>query len=167
MAKKATGDTLPNRKYVTVTWAAATTTAVYTNVDTMMGARDGEGWLISRISVQPIGLLDGWQVVNSGVRFQVATEEHAALLAPDDPSVIGTIDILTNLLTGGGINQLVFPVTWVGPVLVAARKLTCMMDGSDDAAPLQSEGFLFTIWYNWVKLGAKEWLEIAEAKGIA
>lgn len=165
--KKAMRDVLPNRKYVTVTWAAASTTAVYTQFDTMMGAREGAGWLVTRMDVGcvgPVPALTG-VVGDNTARFQLATGAQVATLAADDDEVIATIDLwIAQDTTGAAIT--VLPLTWVGPVLVASRQLTCSMDAEADAAPLQSLGMLFTIWYQWVQLGAKEWVEIAEARGI-
>lgn len=160
-------DSLPNRKYVTVTWAAASTTAVYTQFDTMMGAREGAGWLISRVDI-----LFGSAVpptvnnVSNTARFQLLTGAQTATLAPDDDEVIATIDLALAVQTSGQ-RAFSMPISWGGPVLVASRELTCAMDASADTAPFQSQDMLFTIWYNWVKLGAREWVEIAEARGIA
>lgn len=171
MAKKRTGgsmmDKLPNRKYVTVTWAAASTTDVYTQFDTMMGARDGAGWLISRIDVGFGHNFPPTHGMNAGsIRFQLLTGAQVATLQPDDDEVIATIDLVAGGITSGLAYQQ-WPLTWVGPVLVASRELTCAMDASADISPYQTEAMLFTVWYNWVKLGAREWVEIAEARGIA
>lgn len=169
MAKKRKGgfgvDRLPNRKYVTVAWAAASTTAVYTQFDTMMGAREGAGWLISRVDVGWQGPIGGSIGVTNCVRFQLLTGAQTAPLAVDDDEVIASID-RANTVNTQGAGQLDWPVTWVGPVLVASRQLSCVMDATADGAPYQTVGMLFTIWYNWVQLGAKEWVEIAEARGI-
>lgn len=158
-------DLLPNRAYVVVTLAAATTTAVFTTVQTMMGTQDMAGWLISRIDVSPRILLDGWQGASTGVRFQVAQGEQAALLPIDDKLVIGTLDVNTVFSTNGGA-RVGFPLTWVGPILVATRELTCLIDGSDDVAPLQSVAFVFTLWYQWVQMKDREWLEAAQQTGL-
>lgn len=172
MAKKRSGrsmmDALPNRKYVTVTWDAASTTAVYTQFDTMMGAREGAGWLISRVDLQFGSNVppDFSGVTSNGVRFQVATGAQTAMLPPDDDEVICSLDLGYGGATSGFHVQQ-FPISWAGPVLVASRELTCIMDATSNVAPYQNQDMLFTIWYNWVKLGAREWVEIAEARGIA
>lgn len=168
--KKAKGgmmDKLPNRKYVTVTWAAASTTAVYTQFDTMMGAREGAGWLVSRIDLQWGGAVPpaGLGVANT-IRGQLLTGAQTTTLAPDDDEVVGTIDGEWALSTQGA-SFVQWPLSWVGPILIASRQLTCVLDASADAAPFQSAPMLFTIWYNWFQLGAREWVEIAEARGIA
>lgn len=164
MAKKSMKDVLPNRKYVTVTWAPATTTTVLTVVDTMMGARERSGWLISRVDVQSRGMLDGWAASSNGVRFQLATGAQTDLIAKDNNNHICTIDVQTVFATNG-MSQLVFPLTWVGPVLVASNDLTCLMKGTDDAAPLQSHPMIFTIWYRWVTMTDREWIELFNATG--
>lgn len=164
---KSIRDTLPNRKYVTVTWAAASTTAVYTQFDTMMGAREGAGWLISRMDVQYGGTVPpNASNVTSSARFQLCTGAQTATLAPDNDEVIATIDYEKTLVTSGMQVQ-IFPLVWAGPVLVASRELTCVMDAGVDVDPWRTQDMLFTIWYQWVKLGAREWVEIAEARGIA
>ena len=170
MAKKAKGSTmdkLPNRKYVTVTWGAASTTAVYTQFDTMMGAREGAGWLISRMDVMHGGVVPPTPSLIAGrARCQLCTGAQVTTLAPDDDEVIATIDI-GKAITTSGAAVWHEPWTWVGPVLVASRELTCVMDASANVAPWQTADMLFTIWYQWVKLGSREWVEIAEARGIA
>jgi len=170
MAKKKTGvntgsDRLPNRKYVVVSLAAASTTVVYSQFDTMMGAKEGAGWLVSRVDIQPRAMTDGWMNSMCGSRFQLATGAQTDLLNVDNPAVVATIDVQVVLVTSG-MPVIVFPVTWVGPVLIASRQLSCVVDSTDDLVPLQSMDMLFTIWYQWVKLGSREWVEIAEAKGI-
>lgn len=160
-------DRLPNRKYVTVNWAPATTTAVYTQFDTMMGAREGAGWLISRVEVMFGGAVPpvwAMNIINT-LRFQLATGAQVATLAPDDDEVIATIDLSSGFVSSGSALG-AWPLAWVGPVLVASRQLSCTMDAAADEAPFQSQPMLFTIWYNWVALSAKEWVEIAEARGI-
>lgn len=167
-SKRGIRDALPNRKYVTVTWAAASTTAVVTSFDTMMGAREGAGWLISRMDVMYGSVVPPASTgfLSCTPRFQLLTGSQSATLAPDDDEVIATIDLEARANTNGGwVTQ--YPLTWVGPVLVASRELTCAMDASEDEAPFQSQAMLFTIWYQWVTLGAREWVEIAEARGIA
>lgn len=159
-------DVLPNRAYVTVTQAAATTTAVFTEVDTLMGARDGSGWLISRVDIQPKQILDGWLAAVNGVRFQVCTGQQSALLDVDDDEHILSLDLQT-IFTTSGVGFFTMPFTWVGPVLVASKKLTCLIDGTDDGGPLQSMDWIFTLWYRWVKLTAQDWVDIAQLKGIA
>lgn len=167
-AKKSTRDILPNRRYVVVTFAAATTTVAYTSFDTMMGAREGAGWLISRLDIMSRDLAgaNGWQTAAAGVRFQLCTGAQTALLNADDDEVIASLDVVCTLQTSG-CDVTVFPVTWLGPILVASRQLTCAMQGTDDVAPLQAQDFLFVIWYQWVQLTAREWVEIAEGRGIA
>lgn len=160
-------DRMPNRKYVTVTWAAASTTAVYTQFDTMMGAREGAGWIISRVDVQfkdnPPPLL---ALTTNTARFQLATGAQTTPLSVDDDEVIANLDLsLVLVTTGAGL--LVWPISWIGPILVASRELTCSMDAKGDAAPFQSVDMLFTIFYQWIAIGAREWVEIAEARGIA
>ncbi len=165
--KKGMMDRLPNRKYVTVTWAAASTTAVYTQWDTMMGAREGAGWLISRMDVMFGGAVPpAHGLIPQSFRFQLCTGAQVATLSPDDDEVVATLDWAGGALTSG-YAAWTYPITWVGPVLVASRQLTCVMDGSGDIAPFQSQAMVFTIWYNWMQLGAREWVEIAEARGIA
>jgi hypothetical protein len=166
--KKNVMDALPNRKYVTVTWAAATTTAVYTQFDTMMGAREGAGWLVSRVDVMFGGAVPPSfsSLVVTSLRFQVLTGAQTVTLAPDDDEVVATIDYISQGQTSG-LTNVIFPLSWAGPILIASRELTCAMDGSIDIAPWQSVDMLFTIWYQWVKLGSREWVEIAEARGIA
>lgn len=159
-------DVLPNRQYVVVTWAAATTTAVYETFQTAMGAREGYGWLISRIDVQPRMPASSAPGSLTDLAFQVTTGAHTALLDCDDDEVIGTIEISSSYVTSGGTLYL-FPWTWVGPVLVAAKQITCLMDGQADGAPWQSKEMLFTIWYQWMELGVNEWLQIAQARGVA
>jgi len=165
---KSMRDTLPNRKYVTVDWAAASTTAVYTNFDTMMGAREGAGWLISRLDVTLGGAvpIDLDMAADQSLRFQLLTGAQVAPLQPDDDEVIATIDLSFEVTTSGQI-LMTWPLTWVGPVLVASRELTCAMISGTNQSPFQSTPMLFTIWYQWVQLGAREWVEIAEARGIA
>jgi len=170
MAKKGSksGDVLPNRKYVTVTWAAASTTAVFTQFDTMMGAREGAGWLISRMDVMFGGALPPSldPAADQSARFQLCTGAQSATLDPGDDEVIATIDWHFNITTSGMFVQ-AWPMTWSGPVLVASRELTCVMDASANQSPFQSQAMLFTIWYQWVPIGARQWVEIAEARGIA
>lgn len=157
-------DQMPNRKYVTVEFAAATTTAVYTQFDTMMGAREGAGWLISRVDVQFAGVLPSAVAATThALRFQLCTGAQVAPLAPDDDEVIANID--QSVTAANGLPTM--PISWVGPVIVASRQLTCAMVGLPDAAPWRLLPMLFTIWYQWIKLGAREWVEIAEARGIA
>jgi len=158
-------DKMPNRKYVTVDWAAATTTAVYTQFDTMMGAREGAGWLISRVDVGFLGQPPEVGAVVSEMRFQLLTGAQVAPLDADDDEVIASMDRVIDQSAGGG--QYDWPTSWVGPVLVASRELTCAMLGSSNVAPFQALSMLFTIWYQWVKIGSREWVEIAEARGIA
>jgi len=166
-------DRLPNRKYVRVAFEAATTTAVYTEFDTMMGAREGAGWLISRVdltyfnssTLAPLSLPTG--IVTIGM--QVLTGAQTALLPPDDDEVVCDLKDCYLLATSGGATH-VLPASWAGPVLVASRTLSVVIDGSANVSPFQSGSnavALVTIWYNWVKLGAREWVEIAEARGIA
>lgn len=166
MAKKSTlMDKMPNRKYVTVPFAAATTTASYTQFDTMMGAREGAGWLISRVDVSVQGVVPiATAATAQALRFQVCTGAQTAPLAVDDDEVIATIDTMMTATKG---YDGTLPLSWVGPVIVASRQLTCSMIGTPDAAPWRLSNMLFTIWYQWVKLGAREWVEIAEARGIA
>lgn len=159
-------DKLPNRKYVEVTWAAATTTAVYTQFDTMMGAREGAGWLVSRVDVQYLEVPPEIGAVVAELRFQLLTGAQTTTLSANDDEVICTIDRVIDQSAGGGLTD--WPVSWVGPVLIASRELTCAMDGASNVAPFQASlKMLFTIWYQWVKLGSREWVEIAEARGIA
>lgn len=165
--KKGTADLMPNRKYVTVTWAAAATTAVYTQFDTMMGAREGAGWLVSRMDVMFGGAVPPtFAMADGSARFQLLTGAQVGTLAPDDDEVIATIDHMKVVVTSG-MSTIIWPMTWVGPVLVASRQLTCAMDCSADVAPYQSQDMLFILWYQWVQLGARDWVEIAEARGIA
>lgn len=160
-------DVLPNRRYITVTWAAASTTAVYSQFDTMMGAREGAGWLISRMDVMFGGAVPPTPANNpQAVRFQLATGAQVATLAPGNDEVIATVDRQFHFQTNG-FGSLDWPLTWVGPVLIASRQLTCSMDASADSAPFQSSDMLFTIYFQWVILTAREWVEIAEARGIA
>ena len=170
MAKKEKAgmmDKMPNRKYVVVAWAAAATTAVYTQFDTMMGAREGAGWLISRLDVGFQGPLPPtWDPTSGTARFQLLTGAQVTPLAADDDEVIASLDVGKHITTEGAVNFL-WPGSWIGPVLVASRELSCVMDCSADVAPFQSVAMLFTIWYQWVKIGAREWVEIAEARGIA
>ncbi len=168
MAKKvskARGDTLPNRKYIVCTWAGAATTVAYEQVSTMMGAREGAGWLISRVTLQPLAAAPMVVFASSSVvNFQLMTGKQTTLLAADDDNVVMAGTFFEG--TGAGINR-VFPLTLIGPILIASKDLTVAMDAAADTAPLSGSSWLFTIWYNWVNLGAKEWVEIAEAKGIA
>lgn len=168
MAKKKAArqkDRLPNRHYEVVTFAADTTTAVVSTFQTLMGARDNAGWLISRVDVGPRLTLDGWQPTTTGVHFQLATGAQTALLNADDDEVIAAFSIQTVLATQG-MSTFAFPVSWLGPILVASRELTCIMQGTDNTAPLQSVAMLFTIWYNWVQLADREYLDIIQGKGI-
>lgn len=163
-------DRLPNRKYVTVTWAAASTTWVGTEVDTMMGVRDKMGWLISRVEVGFKGAAATPPaahviVADSMPRFQIATGEQTGLLAADDDSVVCTMDLMIAQDTTGAAMQQ-FPLQWFGPIMIASRKLTCMMDAADNVAPWQSRDMLFTIWYQWSPLSTRDYLDIAEGKGI-
>lgn len=171
MGKKASGksmmDKLPNRKYVTCSWAADTTTACFTQFDTMMGAREGAGWLISRVDVGFKGAVPPQWIFNAGsMRFQLCTGAQVTPLVADDDEVIATLDWSVALATSGG-QCVVTPTSWRGPVLVASRELSVVMKGSTNVDPFKNLDMLITIWYNWVKLGAREWVEIAEARGIA
>lgn len=176
MAKKRGGttgrslaDQLPNRAYVTVTWGAAATTAVATPIDTMMGAREGAAWLISRIDVMPKNVLDGWAGTGSGSVYQLQTGDHSATPAikdVDDDEVVGTIMCQVASVGSAGLYPIMMPMRWIGPVLVASRKLTCVMDNSDNILPFQSTDFVFTIWFNWIKMTAQRWIEVQEAKGV-
>lgn len=157
-------DQLPNRAYVKVEWAAASTTAVYETVETMMGAMEGAAWLISRIEVIPtvVPALPGASIL----RFQVCTGKQTALLDCGDAKVIGTMDRMYSITTSGATTW-DWPAVWVGPVLVASRNLTCLMDASTNVAPWQAgTTMLFTIWYSWVKMTAQKWLEIKQAEGV-
>lgn len=167
-AKMGILDKLPNRKYVIVTFAAATTTAVYTQFSTMMGAREGSGWLVSRMDVTPLGPVGpppGPGDISSFI-FQLATGGQVAPLACDDDEVVGTT-FLQSLMSTSGATMIQWPLTWIGPVLLASRQLTCSMDAQADVTIFQNVSMLFTIWYQWVALGAREWVEIAEARGVA
>lgn len=167
MAKKRSRqkDLLPNRHYEVLTFAAATTTVVFDTFETLMSARDNAGWLISRIDVQPRLVLDGWQNTTGGVTFQLCTGAQTVILPADDDEVVATWGIHTVYQVEGGM-VFTFPISWVGPILVAARQLTVAMQGSDDAAPLQSIPMVFSIWYNWVQLADREYLDIIQGKGI-
>lgn len=167
MAKKRARakDRLPNRHYEVMTWAAASTTVVVSTFETLMSARDNAGWLISRIDAQPRLVLDGWANTQAGVSFQLSTGAQTAILNTDDDEVVGTWGVATALATNGGY-VFTFPVSWIGPILVASRQLTCAMQASDDVAPLQASGMVFTIWYNWVQLGDREYLDVIQGKGI-
>lgn len=159
-------DQLPNRFYQVVTWGADSTAAVLETADTMMGAREGAAWLISRIDIQPRGILDGLPAGTAGFYFQVATGEQTALLNADDDEAIMTLGY-GNVTAGSAYtDHQVWPISWFGPVLVASRKLSFGMDASDNLAPFQSVDMLFTVWFNWVKMTAQRWIEVQEAKGI-
>lgn len=170
MAKKKGGgailDQLPNRHYEVVTMAAAATTAVANTFETMMSARQQAGWLISRIDVRPRGLLATLPPVQQHARFQIATGAQVALLNPDDDNVIATLDYSTVLVGAAAAMHDHWPLTWLGPVAVSSKEITCMIDCAADAAPFQSTAWLFTIWFNWLKIGLKELLEIREAQGV-
>lgn len=159
-------DRLPNRAYVVVAWGAATTTAVVTTIQTLMGSQEGLGWLISRFDVQPRSAVPFVEEGPGGMtlKFQVSLGAQAGLLAADDPKVVGTVDRVSQIETQGGTLH-EWPLTWIGPVLVASRELTCGIDGSVNQAPYQSADMLFTIWYQNVKLSDRDWLEIAQAQG--
>ena len=134
--KKAAGkmaDRLPNRTYIVVSIPAATTTLARSTVDTLMGARERAGWLISRVDVQPKGLMDGWPTTAMGIRFQVVagTPTGTFMLAADDPTQVCTIDVQTAVLTSG-MNLIQFPISWVGPVLIASKKITFLPSMSRD-----------------------------------
>lgn len=159
-------DNLPNRKYVNVGSGGDSSAVAYESFDTMMGAREGAGWLVSRIDIQPRSLPDGIVVGTHSMKFQVCTGAQDAMLLSDDPEVIGDIFLMDGVLTEGA-RAIVWPLTWIGPVLVASRQLTCLLQGSDDVVSLQNLAWQFIVWYQWVKLAAREWVEIAEAKGIA
>lgn len=160
-------DVLPNRAYVVVTFAAATTTVVYTSLSTDMGAQSGNGWLISRFDVQPLGPAPSALAAGSGlgIDFQVATGRRTAMVPKNDTGHVGTATFV-NAFTTSGHALAVWPLTWVGPVLVANKDITCLMDGSGDASPFQSLAMLFTIWFNWIEMTEREWIELAQASGV-
>lgn len=159
-------DRLPNRLRKVVAWAAAATTLVYETVDLPMGIRAGLGMLISRVDIEPRTppIASGGQSTFS-LAFQIRAGEKTTMAAGDDASVICQIQ-LQGLQTTSGGNILYWPVTWGGPVLVADRHLTFLMDAGADIAPWQSLDMLFTVWYTWVPVGTQEYIEIKEAEGV-
>lgn len=166
MASKAQPkDFMPNRARIPISVAAATTTVVATTIDTLMGSRERTGWIVSRWDVQPKALLDGWGLANNGMRFQLCVGEQTTLLDADDEMCIGTLDVVT-LSNASGTAFMAFPLTWVGPIMIAHKKLTALIQGSDNIAPLQTLDFIFTVWYNYIEMGAQEWIELIQAKGI-
>jgi hypothetical protein len=164
--KSAPADRMPNRKYVPIDIDSTATNAVHINFDTMMGARQGAGWLISRVEFGFISTPPLMAGSPQAYAAQLCTGDQDEILDADDDNVIATLSRQINN-TGSVGGDFRWPQQWVGPVLVASRKLSCVVDCAADVAPWKSAKMLMTIWYNWVKLSAQDFLDIAEAKGVA
>lgn len=160
-------DQFPNRKYQVVSFAAATTTFVGATYSTEMGARTKNGWIIERIFVRPRLLEDALSANHCQLRFMVATGSQTAMLSADDDQVVAMMDYKQSMATAVGFGTPAqWPLVWIGPVLIASRQLTFGLQGVTDISPFQTLDMLFTVWYRWMPLEDRDWLEIAEAKGI-
>lgn len=160
-------DMFPNRHYETWNAGAALTTCTYSSFDLIAGGiAPYMAWMIERVEFAPAVLLNAGFTSPVTTRFQLCTGEQTALLQSDDENVVCTKDLIVGLATNGGV-VIQCPLTWMGPVLVAARKMTVLMDsGADFPTAWQSQKMICTIWFRWVEMNQDTWYEVMQAKGI-
>jgi hypothetical protein len=147
--------------------AAANNTVSYSSFDVVAGGISPYmAWLIQRVDwcTRTLGSFNPSASV--GFRFQLCTGTQTALLAVDDDNVVGHADVSFIHDTEGSTMQL-FPVSWAGPVLVAARTLTGLVDANADVVTnFQTAALTMTVWYRWVEMDKDTWYEVQQAQGI-
>lgn len=160
-------DVMPNRKKITVTWAAASTTYVYTEWDTGISIRNGQGLLLHGMDVHFNGMANNHALsLTTCVRFQAYRGGNTgALLDVDDSRELYTIDRAIDRVTAEGIWGHDWPMGVRADLLVVEPKITLAMDATVDAAPFQTVEMLFTIWYRWVPMDMQDYIEAAEGTG--